>query len=152
MIWRYLLLLCLLGTGQMALAQTVIATTTIRSQQIIGPEHLTLIEETVAGGIHDPREIIGQEARVNIYSGRPIFAGDLTAPAVIARNEIITLRYVQGNLSILTEGRALDRGAVGDRLRVMNLSSRMTISGQVLAAGLVQVAAGPSSTELARLP
>ncbi|MEM9971263.1 MAG: flagella basal body P-ring formation protein FlgA, partial [Pseudomonadota bacterium] len=42
-------------------------------------------------------------------------------------------------LTIRTEGRVLDRGAVGDRVRVMNLTSRSTVSGIVAAGGTVVV-------------
>jgi flagella basal body P-ring formation protein FlgA len=42
-------------------------------------------------------------------------------------------------LQIVTEGRALDRGAVGERIRVMNISSRATVFGTVQEDGTIQV-------------
>ena len=44
---------------------------------------------------------------------------------------------------IATEGRALDRAGVGERLRVMNLGSRNTVTGTVAEDGAVLVANGP---------
>ena len=82
------------------------------------------------------------EARVNLYPGRPIRPGDLREPAVINRNEIITLQYDANGLLIVTEGRALDRAGIGERLRVLNLSSRTTVTATVQGAGLATV--GPS--------
>ena len=43
---------------------------------------------------------------------------------------------------IVTEGRALDRAGIGERLRVLNLSSRTTVTATVQGAGLATV--GPS--------
>jgi flagella basal body P-ring formation protein FlgA len=79
------------------------------------------------------------EARVNLYPGRPIRAGDLRAPAVIDRNEVVTLQYRAGAISIVTEGRALDRAAEGERLRILNLSSRVTVTAVAIGPGLAEV-------------
>jgi flagella basal body P-ring formation protein FlgA len=80
------------------------------------------------------------EARVNLYPGRPIRAGDLRAPAVIDRNEVVTLQYNAGGADLdLTEGRALDRAAEGERLRILNLSSRVTVTAVAIGPGLAEV-------------
>ena len=97
------------------------------------------------GALTDPAAAIGMEARVNLYANRPIRAADLRAPAVIERNEIVTLRFDASGLTIVTEGRALDRAGVGDRLQVMNLASRNMVTGQVVGPALVAV--GPPSLE-----
>jgi flagella basal body P-ring formation protein FlgA len=49
---------------------------------------------------------------------------------VIDRNEIVTLRFNAGGLLISPTGRALDRAAEGERLRVINLSSRVTVTAR----------------------
>jgi flagella basal body P-ring formation protein FlgA len=84
-------------------------------------------------------DVIGQEARVALYAGRPVLMGDIGPPAVITRNEIVALRYRANGINISTEGRALERGAIGDRIRVMNLGSRATLFGQILNDGTVEV-------------
>jgi len=86
---------------------------------------------------------------VVLYPGRPILSGDLGAPAVVERNQTVTLIYRQGSLLIATDARALGRAGVGDMLRVMNLASRSTVSGQVDEAGRVIV--GPSARTLQAL-
>lgn len=52
------------------------------------------------------------------------------APAV-RRNSVIRLRYEQGPLLIESDGRALGSGEIGDRILVMNASSRKTFSALV---------------------
>ena len=72
-------------------------------------------------------------------TGRPIAAGDLGPPAVVERNQIVTLRFRRGALLIEGEGKALDRGPEGARVRVMNLLSRVSVTGRVAGPNLVEV-------------
>jgi flagellar basal body P-ring formation protein FlgA len=60
-------------------------------------------------------------------------------PSIVRRNDIVPIVYSRGTLSITTEGRVLDDGAAGDRVRVMNLGSRQTVFGIIDANGAVQV-------------
>ena len=97
------------------------------------------VEAEIAGGFQLLEDVIGQEARVVLYAGRPVLPNDIGPPALIDRNQIVTLVYIAGPMTILAEGRSLGRGAVGDRVRVMNLSSRTTITGSVSLSGDVIV-------------
>jgi flagella basal body P-ring formation protein FlgA len=137
---RWLALILLLAGP--AGADTVVAAGTIRSMSLIGPLDVALAEGDTPGALSDPVDAIGMEARVNLYPGRPIRAADLQPPAVVNRNEIITLQYNQGGLLIVTEGRALDRAGIGERLRVINLSSRTTVTATVVSVGLAEVSSG----------
>lgn len=123
----------------MARSESVVAAGTIRSQQIIRAADVMLIEDEIAGALRQVESAIGLEARVNIYAGRPVRPGDLGPPAMVDRNEIVTLRYQAGGLLIVTEGRALDRAATGERVRVQNLSSRTAVTGRVIGPGLIDV-------------
>ena len=49
--------------------------------------------------------------------------------------------YADGPLRIATEGRALDRAAAGEAVRVMNLASRQTVTGTVAPDGSIEVGA-----------
>lgn len=129
---RFLLLLAL---ATPAAADTVVAARTIPAQTLITPGDIQLRDRTVPGGLSDPAEAIGMEARVALYAGRPIMPGDLGAPAIVERNQIITLHFQRGGLMISTEGRALGRAGPGDLVRVMNVSSRSTVTARIGADG-----------------
>ncbi|MEM9708766.1 MAG: flagellar basal body P-ring formation chaperone FlgA [Pseudomonadota bacterium] len=131
------LILALWGTP--GLAETVIAARTIRAHSVLGPDDLALAKAEIPGALEDMALAIGQEARVMIYAGRPVRAGDLGPPALIERNQIVILRFVAGALTITTEGRAMERGAVGDRIRAVNVASRLPVSGRVTADGTLHV-------------
>ncbi|OYX41637.1 MAG: flagella basal body P-ring formation protein FlgA [Rhodobacterales bacterium 32-67-9] len=123
-------------------AETLVAVRTLRAQTILAPDDLTVIAGIVPGTASDPTEAIGLETRVAIYQGRPIRLADLGPPAIVDRNQSVVLSYVAGPLTITAEGRALGRGGVGDRIKVMNVASRTTVTGIVAADGSVRVTAG----------
>ncbi len=132
-----ILSLVLLPVG--AHADTVVAARTIRSQAILTPADLTMVSAQIPGALQDPDQAIGMEARVVLYAGRPLRPADIGPPAVVERNQTVMVYYRQGPLNIVMEGRTLGRAGVGDRLRIMNLESRNTVTGTVTADGTIQV-------------
>lgn len=134
---RFFTLFLLIGTP--AMAETLIAARTVRSQAILVPSDLSMIAKTIPGSLDNPDQAIGLEARVVLYAGRPIRPGDVGPAAIIERNQIVTLLFRRGGLTIAAEARALARAGVGDVIRVMNLASRSTVSGTVGADGTVTV-------------
>ena len=136
--WRLIFLIL----PEMAMADSLIATRTIRAKSVVQADDVTMVAAAIPGALTGPDAALGLEARIAIYAGRPIRASDLGAPALIDRNQIVAISYNSGALAILTEGRALTRGGVGDVIRVMNLASRATVSGRIAADGTVHV--GPN--------
>lgn len=120
-------------------AESLIATRVIRAQTVLSASDMTLVAAEIDGALSDPAEALGLEARVTLYPGRAIRGSDIGPPAMVERNQLVTLIYRAGGLGITTEGRALARGGTGDVIRVMNLASRMTVAGRVAADGSVQV-------------
>jgi flagellar basal body P-ring formation protein FlgA len=106
---------------------------------VIGPDDMALVDAALPGALDDPALALGLEARVTIYAGRPIRSQDLGAPALVDRNQLVSLIYLSGSLAISIEGRALERGAEGDVVRAMNLGSRTTVNGRVGADGAIYV-------------
>ena len=136
---RRFLTALLMGIAVPAAADTVIAAKNLRPGMIVSALDVKLVEAEIPGGFQLLEDVIGQEARVVLYAGRPVLPNDIGPPALIDRNQIVTLIYTAGPMTILAEGRSLGRGAVGDRVRVMNLSSRTTITGSVSPNGDVIV-------------
>jgi len=136
MMWRAFLFAVLAFP---ATADTVTATRSIRANAIITETDVILSAAKAPNGYRRVSDVVGQEARVVLYAGRPILLDDIGPPAIVTRNQIVRVRFRGSGLSIVTEGRALERGAVGDLVRVMNLASRATVFGQVQQDGSVQV-------------
>lgn len=123
-----------------ASADVLVAARTIPAQSVIGPSDLVMAKMDAAGGVEDPALLVGMEARVALYAGRPVRAGDVGLPAIVDRNEIIPLIYNTGGLYISTEGRALGRAGAGEIIRVMNLTSRTTVTAKIGEDGAGYVA------------
>ncbi|MEL6169677.1 MAG: flagellar basal body P-ring formation chaperone FlgA [Pseudomonadota bacterium] len=111
--------------------ETVVAARTLPSHHVVLDEDLHTIPSDVPGTLHDPAQAIGMETRRVIYRGQPLRHEILTKATVVERNARVTLLYVEGSLTITSEGRALDRGGAGDRIRAMNLGSRTTVVGEI---------------------
>jgi len=136
---RVLALMAFLVSPLSAQADIVVSTRTIRAKEVITAEDLQRQPGDVAGAVGDPDLLVGQEARTALYPGRPIRASDVRAPAIVDRNDIVTLVFVKNGLIIAVEGRALGRGAVGERIRAMNLSSRSAVTGKIRPNGQIEV-------------
>lgn len=121
-----------------ALADDLVATRNLPAGTI-----LTAADVTVAAS---PRpgpalaDALGHELRTAVYQGRPIQAGQLISPTLVARNQLVTVAYENAALRIETEGRALGAGGAGDVIRVMNLVSRATLIARINADGTLTVA------------
>jgi flagella basal body P-ring formation protein FlgA len=134
----FLLFVAALSAGAV-FAESVTPVRAIRSQTVLAAEDLALGEEAVPGGIGSIDEAVGLEAKVALYPGRPVLASQLRAPALVERNAVVRMSYASGPLRIVTDGRALDRAGAGEFVRVMNLTSKQTVTGVVAADGSIEV-------------
>ncbi|EBA17082.1 flagellar basal-body P-ring formation protein FlgA [Roseobacter sp. SK209-2-6] len=136
---KHLLAFLIAVTAQSALADILVPLRTIRAKEIIQATDLTFKKVNLPGALSDANVVVGMEARVALYPGRPMRAGDIGPPAIVDRNDLVTLAYRQGGLTIITEGRSLGRGSEGEIIKVMNLASRSTVTGRINADGSVEV-------------
>jgi flagella basal body P-ring formation protein FlgA len=125
-------------------ADTLVATRLIRAASVIGPDDVAPGPGPVAGAAQDAAQVVGLEARVAIYPGRPVRLADLGPAAAVERNDLVQIVFRRGGLSIVTDGRALGRGAIDDVVPVMNLASRQTVQGIIRHPGLIEVTPDPS--------
>jgi flagella basal body P-ring formation protein FlgA len=119
--------------------EAVLAARTIRPGDTIAPADLRLGTAQAEGALTEPAAAVGLVARRLLVAGRPLVEGDVGPPALVRRNAHVVIVFERGSLSIRAEGRALSEGAVGERVRVMNLASRQTVTGTVAADGTVGV-------------
>ncbi len=127
------------ATGRTNAQGVVIAAQTLRPGIVLDERHVALARVAPGpGDLTRTADVLGYETQVAVYRGQPIRAGDLGPPTLIRRNELIRLSFKAGAILLMTEGRALDDGAKGERVRVMNLDSRRTVYGVVAGPGLVE--------------
>jgi flagellar basal body P-ring formation protein FlgA len=83
--------------------------------------------------------IVGLEVKRRMYAGHDVAARDVGAPLVVKAGAMVTVLWKSGDLSLELGGRALDAGALGDEIRVLNPDSLRTIRGNVVGEGMVEV-------------
>ena len=136
----------LLLTGP-ALADSMIATRTIKAKTVIAAEDVALVAAAIPGALTETDQAVGKETRVTLYAGRAIRAEDLGSPTLVDRNQTVILLFQSKGLTIRVEGRALDRGGAGDPIRAMNMTSRQTVTGIVAPDGTIRVGASQGMNE-----
>ena len=107
-------------------------------------EFISLPQEKVGRNtLIDKHQIVGKQTRRLVASGKPIRAGDLQAPVMVEKGNLVTLVLRTEKMLISARGKALDNGAAGDIIRVLNTRSKQTIEGVVESRNRVVVAFAP---------
>lgn len=136
--WKAVLVLIWGGAGT-ATADAIYMLRTARAGEVLQAQHLVVRGPDYPGAYQNLDHVVGQEAKVTLYAGQPLRRGEIGPPALVDRNALVQLVFENQGLRITSEGRSLSRGALGDRIRVMNLSSRSSLFGVVQADGTVEV-------------
>jgi flagellar basal body P-ring formation protein FlgA len=89
--------------------------------------------------ITDVRAAIGLAARHQLHPGLPLHEADLMKPAVVQRNDTVTIVYEAPGFTLTLRGQAQDSGAIGDTISVLNAESKRVVQGVVTGPGRVTV-------------
>lgn len=138
---RLFLIFTLLFPAELVCAEVVIAKRNLPPRTIVMASDVDLADGNIDGHANALDQVLGYELTAAVYAARPIPLVLLAAPAIVERNQIVSLVYHSGGITIETEARALERGGVGKRIRAMNLESRITVFGIIAADGRINVGA-----------
>ncbi|MBV9565333.1 MAG: flagellar basal body P-ring formation protein FlgA [Bradyrhizobium sp.] len=87
-----------------------------------------------------PRDqVIGMQMRRPMRAGQPLRMADLVKPDLVQRDQPVTVVYQSAGLYLTTRGKALDSGAEGDVVNVLNPQSKRTVTGIVTGRGQVTI-------------
>jgi flagellar basal body P-ring formation protein FlgA len=86
----------------------------------------------------------GMAARHQLLPGQPLHDADLMKPAIVARNDTVTIVYEAPGLTLTLRGQAQESGALGDTVTVQNVQTKRMVQGVVTAPGRVTVTAAPA--------
>jgi len=80
-------------------------------------------------------QAIGLAARNALQPGQVLRTAETMKPELVQRNETVTLIYEVPGVTLTVRGKALEAGAEGDTIGVLNEQSKRTIQGVVIAPG-----------------
>ncbi len=83
--------------------------------------------------------LIGQMARRNLRPNVPLRANDIRPPVTIAKGSMVAMVVTAPGMTLTTTGRALENGATGDTIRVLNTATHTTVEARVISPDMVQV-------------
>jgi flagella basal body P-ring formation protein FlgA len=88
---------------------------------------------------------VGMQLRRPMRSGTPLRLADLSKPDLVQRDQNVTVIYQTTGLYLTTRGKAIDSGAEGDVVSVLNVQSKRTLTGVVTGRGQVTIQ-GPAAS------
>jgi flagella basal body P-ring formation protein FlgA len=91
---------------------------------------------------------IGMQLRRPMRAGAPIRLADVTKPDLVQRDQNVTIIYQVPGLYLTTRGKAVDNGAEGDTVNVLNVQTKRTLTGIVTGRGQVTVQGASQSVPL----
>lgn len=104
------------------------------------PVPLKFAEST---GVARVADLIGKSLLRPAREGMMVKASDVVVPMLVAKNDLVTIYFRKGPMTLTVKGQAVTGGVAGGQVQVLNLMSRRVISAAVLSAGAVEVDAGP---------
>ncbi len=134
----------LLVKGQISPVITVpILINNIQAGNIINKSDISYIKikerDYTKDTVIDADMLTGMTARRVLIAGRPIKKVELAAPQIVERGELVTMSLLEGVLNLSTQVKALENGAKGDIIRVVNTSSNQTLQARVTGQNQVTV-------------
>lgn len=123
---------------------------TLRFGEVIGAQDIHWIDVPDRRVQHDillkESEIIGMTPRRMVLAGKPLLTNDLQSPQMVSRGDIITIILKDNMMTLTAKGKALQDGAKGDLIRVVNASSNRPIAAIVSGDGQVSVVTNDTQT------
>ncbi len=87
-------------------------------------------------------QAIGFAPRRPLAKGQPILLADLERPVLVRRGASVSMALAMPGLALTAEGIAMGPAALGERVRVLNPSSKMLVEAEVIGPGEVRVVPG----------
>ncbi|WP_420332959.1 flagellar basal body P-ring formation chaperone FlgA [Roseibium sp.] len=134
--------LILSGIAQ-EMVEVMVLAQPLRRGDLLKEEDLTnirMVRSSVpTGAVFSPDDIVGKEAKTNVRANTPLSRRNFQHPVLVGRGDKVTVTFNMPGLKLTSRAKALDDGAKGDVIDVMNLQSRRIVPATVTSRGQVRV-------------
>ncbi len=140
-------------TGTAAeMIDVVLVKRAVARDEVLGADDLSVERRVRASVSGEPigkvEDAIGLAARRPLRPGVALQAGELVKANLVQRNEAVILVYEVPGIVVTLRGKALESGAQGDFVNVMNLQSKRTFQGVVIGPGHVSISTPRTAARL----
>ncbi|WBV44572.1 flagellar basal body P-ring formation chaperone FlgA [Pseudoroseomonas cervicalis] len=136
-----------LAGRSVAMRSVVVANRALRMGEVLGAPDVRaerLPAERLRPGLAESLDaVLGRRLGRPLGAGQPVPLSELSAQQAVRRDSVVQLVHEATGLSLTTSGRALEDGALGATITILNLSNGAVLLGEVLAPGRVR-ALGPA--------
>jgi flagellar basal body P-ring formation protein FlgA len=99
--------------------------------------HTTLVRSEVVRQLADA---VGMQLKRPLAAGQPLALSELMRPSMVQKGANVTMLLDSPGITLSAQGQALESGAIGERIRVLNPVSRAVIEAEVVGPDRVRVA------------
>jgi flagella basal body P-ring formation protein FlgA len=103
-------------------------------------------DRIAVGVVTELADITGKTPRRPLRAQQPVRSGDLVEAVAVTKGSLVTVALEGSNMTLTVQGKALQNGAIGDTIRVVNTMSNRTLDAVVISASRVAVSA-PAAVE-----
>ena len=125
----------------------LIAVRRMQAGEVLGAGDVRVIRvppSRLRPGVADrPDQVVGQALRRPAAADQPLLIADIQQPIAVERGATVTMLFDMPGLTLTAQGRAMESGARGGVVAVMNTSSRVVVEAQVIGPGRVRVGGAP---------
>jgi flagella basal body P-ring formation protein FlgA len=130
-------------SGDLRLFGTVVSTTKrLNRNDIITSDDIIAKRQDISmlggGLIEDQKQAVGQKLKTSLPAGAILYTQTVDAPPLVKRGERVTIMAKSQAIQITAPGEARNSGALGETIRVKNLTSRREIQARVTGVGIVE--------------
>jgi len=100
-------------------------------------------DQVGAGVLTDPTQILGLAPRRVLQPNRVLTANDIEQPILVKRNAMVTVVYRHPGMELTGQAKAVGSAAMGETVRLVNLSSNRQFDAVVTGRNAVAVGPAP---------
>jgi flagella basal body P-ring formation protein FlgA len=115
----------------------LIAGAVLRAEDVhMARVHTTMVRGEVA---RRPGDAIGMQTKRQMVAGQPLALSELMRPATVQKGANVMVLLDSPGIALTAQGQAVEAGAIGERIRVLNPVSRAVIEAEVIGTDRVRV-------------
>ena len=126
-----------------ALTEVPVLKTALRAGDIISADDIVYVDapakDVTTATIVSAEKLIGMTPRRGVVAGKAVTPADIELPMVVKKGDVVTMTFKNNSMSLTAQGKALESGAKGEIVRIINTASNQVVEGVVTGSQAIDV-------------